>query len=154
MAIIKKAAVETSATGLKFNFASGKEVEVEASEFNEDILHKAMLHGLKQKLADSYAGCKTDYDVEAAFEAVLASLTAGQWNAGRSSSGGIWVEALARATGKGLEECREKWAGLDDDTMKSLKAHPEVKQAKAEIELERAKAKVTGKESEIDLDEI
>jgi len=144
MSSIKKAVVSTFDHSLSFKFASGKTVNIETSDLTDEICQKALIHGLKQKLADSYSGVKTDHEVEAAFEATLNSLLTGSWNAGRSSLGGIWVEALARAAGVSVEEAAQKWRELEEEAQKDLKKNAQIKQAKAEIELERAKVKAKG----------
>lgn len=148
----QKAKVLTTASGLVWNWADEDTDTVDLNQFNDGILQQATLHGLKQKLADSYSGAITVREAKEAFSATLKNLEAGMWNAGRSTTGGIWVEALARAAAVDLEEALEKWAGLDEDQQKDLKKNPQVKQAKAEIELERAKAKAKG--TELDLSSI
>lgn len=144
MAQLKKANVEVKENGLVWNWADETITEVSATDFPREILDHAILHGLKQKLADSYSGSVTVREAREAFQGVLDALLAGQWNAGRSSSGGIWVEALAKAAGVSVDEAREKWNSLDEDTQKDVKKNAGVKAAKAEIELERAKAKAKG----------
>lgn len=152
MATIKKAAITEHATGWTYVFNNEHSVYADIGELNTDIQRQLMLHGLKQKLSDSYSGVSTDHEIEAAVKGVWNNLTKGLWNAGRSSLGGIWVEAIARAAGVELEAALAKWNDMDEDTRKDVKKNPQVKQAKAEIELERAKAKAEG--TTIDLDAI
>ena len=141
---VKKATVETTETGLVWTFESGNSVEVEQDMFNAEVLQKAMIHGLKQKLSDTYAGVKTTHEVEGAFKAALDALKNGHWNAGRSSSGGIWVEALARAAGVTIDIAQAKWSAMDEATQKDVKRNAQVKLAKAQIDLERSQARAEG----------
>lgn len=151
MATIKKAIVTETATGLRWDFASGNAVDV---DFNDlvDVWAKAAAHGIKQKLSDTYAGAKTTHEVEAAFHATLDALLQGHWNAGRSSLGGIWVEAIARAADVAIDVAQAHWAALDEDTQKDVKKDAAVKLAKATIEMERAKAKAKG--TKLDLNSL
>lgn len=148
-----KKSVNVEAGVVTFTFADETTKVFEAAQVNDALMQQAMLHGFSQKLGDSYAGALNVTEAKQRFQDVLDSLYAGTWNAGRSSDGGVWVEALSRATGATLEEAREKWNSLDDDTRKTLRAHPKVKAEKLAIDLERAQAKAEG-DSDIDLDEL
>lgn len=151
MTRMKKASVVIE--GDLITFDTGAHVEgIDISNLTEDIIHHATMHGLKQKIADSYAGLSTETEVHQAIKGVMETLLSGAWNSGRSTSGGIWVEALSRAAGVTLEEAAAKWNAIDEETQKGIKANAAVKQAKAEIELERAKKKATGES--IDLDDL
>ena len=152
MATIKKAVVTTNENGLTFEITGGHTLEIVLGALSDDVIKKATLHGLKQKIADSYAGVTTSHEVEAAADSVIQALMTGNWNAGRSSLGGIWVEALARAAGVEIDVARSKWDEMDEETKKDVKKNPAVKTAKAEIDLERAKSKVGN--STIDLDDL
>ena len=136
-----KVNVNVSKNELTWEFADGETETIDVGLFPPEIVQHATLHGLKQKLSDSYAGAGTVTEARERFVAVLESLLNGQWNAGRSSSGGVWVEALARAAGVDVETALEKWNGMDEETQKDVKKDARVKAAKAEIELERAQAK-------------
>lgn len=152
MATIKKAVITSTENGWMYEFNNGGILQADVRELPHDMEHQLMLHGLKQKLSDSYSGLTTDHEIEAAVNGVWDNLVKNLWNAGRSSLGGIWVEAIARAAGVSVEQAAEKWNSMDEDTRKDVKKNPQVKQAKAEIELERAKAKAEG--TTIDLDAI
>jgi len=138
MQIAKKSVGEA---GITFNWADESVDYIKLEFFNEALLAHATLHGLSQKLGDSYSGAKSVAEAKAAFYEVLESLKAGDWNRKGGSTGGVWVEAIARATGQPLDEVLAKWSEMDEATRKSVKAHPDVIEAKAEIDLERAKAK-------------
>ena len=152
MPTMKKAKVEIRDAVLVWNWADETSTIVEIDALGDNIQEQAMKHGLKQKLSDSYAGATTVMEAKQALESVLNALLSGTWNAGRSSSGGIWVEAIARAAGRSVEEALEVWNAKSEEEQKELKKHPGIKQAKAEIDLERAKAKAEG--TSLDLGEI
>ncbi len=129
---------------LVFTFVNDEVVTIDPyEEFTEALNERAMFHGYLQKLGDSYSGNDSIAEALMKFNATLDTLRAGDWNRrGGNATGGIWVEAIARATGDPIEKVLLKWNAMDEDVKKSVKAHPDVVAAKAEIELERAKAKV------------
>lgn len=141
MQIAKKVIEGTSIT---FKWADDSETVVNLDGFSEAILQHATLHGLSQKLGDSYSGAAGNVAyAKEMFEETLNALREGDWNrkGGGISSGGIWVEALARAAGEDMEAALAAWNEMDDETKAATRKHPAVKLAKAEIEAERAKAK-------------
>ena len=148
----KKASVSIDGNVLTWEFANGSSHKVDAGRLPDAIQDMALVHGIKQKLSDVYAGAESAREAEEKFLALLDQLEDGNWNAGRSSTGGIWVEALAKASGQPMEKALEVWNQKSADERQDIQKHPQVKQAKAEIELERAKAKAKG--TELDLSEI
>ena len=136
MKIANKSVTETAVV---FDFADGTTVECDISQVNEAILYRLALHGLSQKVGDSYSGAESVAEAIGAARSVWSNLTEGQW-AVRAARGGKIVEALARVTGKDYDECLEVYAGMTDAEKKDLRKHPQIKQAMAEIELERAQA--------------
>ena len=151
---MKKANVKVSVESgiLTWNWADETATEIDIAELSAELYKQAAMHGLKQKLSDCYAGSDTVREAKLAWDSVKETLLSGLWNSGRSSSGGIWVEALAKAAAVTLEEALDKWNSMDEDMQKELKKHPGIKQAKAEIDLERATKKAEG--TSIDLSEI
>ena len=141
MARLKKAVVTVEGDELKFAIEGGEVYNLHLDNLSDDVKYKALIHGLKQKVCDSYAGVSLPRDVGEAISNVIVNLQNGTWNGGRSTTGGIWVEALARAADVALDEAAEKWNGMSDEVKKDVKANVDVKRAKAEIELERARAK-------------
>lgn len=134
-------------TTLTFEWADESDTSYDLSMYPPEIVEMLATHGLKQKLGDSYSGATNNgWDIDrckAEVADVSASLVGGDWNrkGGGGSSGGIWVEALARATGETVEAALEAWNEMDDEVRTETKKHPQVKLAKAEIDMERAKAK-------------
>ncbi len=139
MNIAKKVVTKT---GVTFNWADETATEIEMESFPETIINRAAIHGVSQKLGDAYSGLKTVGEAKAALNEVLTALIAGDWNRKGGATGGIWLLAIAKATGEELEVVQAKWDEMDEATRKTVQAHPDVKQAKAEIDLERAQAKV------------
>ena len=110
---IAKKVIEGST--LKFVWADESETEVVLEGFGEDILQRATLHGLSQKLGDSYSGAAGDVGkAKAMLIETLDALRAGDWNrkGGGFSSGGIWVEALAKAAGEDMDRALAAWNEL------------------------------------------
>ena len=128
-------------SGVVIAFSTGEKLEADLNNYPEEIRLRLAIHGLKQKLGDAYAGAEPE-DAYALASAVDARLREGTWTtrtAGSSSAKvSKLIQALARATGQPIEVCREKVADMDDDAIKSLKAHPAIKKALAEMRLEAA----------------
>ena len=125
-----------------FTWADGTVDTIDPNNYSDAVNKQANLHGYKQKLGDSYAKSGiTLSQAKAEFKAVNESLLAGDWNRkGGASSGGIIVEAIARATNKPVEEILATWVTLSDERKKEITSDPRVQLAKAEIELERKQA--------------
>lgn len=89
-------------TVLSFKFGNGHVLAVDLNELSEDIKSQLCVHGLTQKIRDSFAGCKGDFAVAIGLaEKVADQLLTGQWTASRASAGEAapkiteLVEALA-----------------------------------------------------------
>lgn len=162
---VQKAALkaEINGTTLTITFAHGKSITVEAMELSEDIRMTALMHGLKQKLADAAAISRnTDTGKSAsvedkyrAVEAVAMRIRAGEWNAKREGSGavtgGLLLEALVRhyAGRKTVETLREWLATKSDKEKAALRATAPIAAHIDAIRAERAKDK-----DGIDADEL
>lgn len=145
MAREKKVEKTVTATGVEFNFlGTDTELAIDISTLPEDIITKLAIHGLSQKLGDSYAGADAK-DCEACVQGVLKNLQDGQWKAAREGGGGttrisLLAAAVARVQGLEVADCVEKIAGLDDEQKKGLRANGKVKAAMAAIQAEKAAA--------------
>ena len=146
----KKASKSVTDTGISIAFESGETVTVELSQLNEDIIRKLALHGLSQKVGDSYAGAELAEAHELA-GSVVERLLAGEWQQAREGGGAarvsMLVEALAAATGKTNEEALEVVKGMSEDQKKELKKHPAIAKELATIAAERAVAKAAKAEA-------
>ncbi len=138
MNIAKKLVDESSIT---FIFADETSETIELDFFSEAIINRAALHGFSQKLGDSYSGITEVAEAKLAMHGVLAALKAGDWNRKGGSTGGKWVEALARATGETIERTLEAWDKMTDEVKAATKKHPDLIKVLREIELERAQAR-------------
>jgi len=139
----KKVSKAVSDTAVTFEFATGEVVEVSPKDFSGDIQKQLMLHGLSQKLGDSYSGEDAD-KCHAIFTGVLANLNDGNWSA-RAGGGGAprisqLADALARETGETVEKCVEVLAAMDDDKKKAVRSHPSIQVHLSQIKLEKAAA--------------
>jgi len=122
--------------GVNFAFIDGETVEVVFSELSEDIIHNLAIHGLSQKLGDSYASAESVAEARASLIGVWNNLKAGEWNA-KVSRGGKIVEALSRVADVKYEDAQAKFTAMSEEDKKELRKHPKIKLALAEIEMER-----------------
>jgi len=125
---------------VRFEFADGEYLQCDIEDLaSADIIGELALHGISQKVGDSYAGAASVQEARAAAVAVWGNLKAGLFNV-KVQRGGKIVEALHRITGKGFDECLAKWNGMGDDAQKALRKHPDVKRVIAEMDVERLEA--------------
>ena len=126
-------------------------LEVSANELPQEIQRQVMVHGLSQVIGDAYSGEKDPSSAVEIAKAKIERLKAGHWRKPtESTSAGPRVnqlaEALARATGKDVQECAQKVAQMKeaedgDEQIKALRAHPQVKAQLEAIKAEKAQAK-------------
>jgi len=77
-----KKTVDSVALTVAFSFADGGARIYDANELSAEMLNRLIVHGLSQKLGDSYAG-KNDH--EDCTEAMWGQLLEGNWGAERGS---------------------------------------------------------------------
>lgn len=128
--------------GVVFEFSNGNRVQVNLDSFSDTMQRRLAVHGIAQKLGDSYANAESFAQAFERFESVLANLRAGTWNPGRMATGGIWVEAIARATNASFDDALAKWDSLTKDGKANVKKLPQVRAAHAAIVAERAQAEL------------
>lgn len=132
-------------TVIKFN--DGRTVELRFEDLTERMMLELAAHGANAKVGDSYSGCGGNMDVAIAeAKETVKALLAGDWNR-RGGEGGILAEALARVTGKPMEEVIEALNKPEADKTK-LQKNKKVKAAMAAIRAERLAAQVTDDEDE------
>lgn len=139
--IAKKSVVGNSLT---IEFANGVTKTYDVTKIPTDVQDQLMMHGLSQKVGDSYASAETVEDAIEAAEDVFHNLVSGQWNAKGGGTGGILAEALAAAQGVSLEEAKAVVLALDDKAKTELRKHPAIKLAIAKIQLARAERLTKG----------
>ena len=144
-------------------FANGKQITVNAEALDTDIVNRAVMHGLKQKLVDAAAISRNpDTGATASIEDkynavydVYQRLLNGEWNKNREGgggvSGGLLFRALCRLYDRKTPE--EIKTFLDTKTkaeQSALRANPKIAAIIDEIRAER----VSGVDSDDLLDEL
>jgi hypothetical protein len=157
--VVATKAITEDGNGIQVNFTDGNSVVVFLSDLSEDIRDKLALHGLSQKLGDSYAG---EPEVSVAFSCasnVAKRLAEGNWNAVREGGGGGKVSDLALAlgaeTGKDIAACVEAIDAMDKTQRSGLRKHPRIAARLAQLAADRAAKKAEkaqeGAEEAVDL---
>ena len=119
---------------------TNEELVVDINDIPAETISRLAMHGLSQKLGDSYAGADAAESFARA-DGVAGDLRDGNWSTRVAASGPRTTqlaEALAAATGKTLEEAAAKLETLDDDAKKGLRAHPQIKVELANIKAKKA----------------
>lgn len=131
-----------------FGFKDGTTLEIGASQLNDDMKQRAMLHGLNQKIRDSFAGVKGDVakGIENA-KGVIEALLAGNWRQARGEGEakpriGELAEAISRLKAIDIETATKAVTEADDAKRKEWRAHPRIKAAIAAIRAEKAQAEL------------
>jgi len=137
---------------VEWNWADGNLQTISVTQFPENIRNAFAVYGMSQKLGDEYAGAEGPEEAREAMNSLLESLLAGTWSMRRTGGGTtrttMLAEALSRVTGQDVDTCQEKIAAMDDETVKSLRGHKQVKAALEAIKLERQQAKLEKAEAE------
>lgn len=140
----RKVTTTVEADSITFAFSTGEKDTVKPSDFKPSIQKHLMLHGLRQKLGDSYSGEDAD-KCHKIFSGVLKALQEERWTV-RVAGGGPRIsqlaDALARVMKKPVDLCIEKIAGMSDEEKLATKKHPDIIVALAAIKLEKAQAEV------------
>lgn len=136
---------------LVITFANKEKLTIDPSQLSDAIREQLVLHGLTQKVRDSFAGAKGDVNyAQAQAEGVAEALMAGEWNrrGGGAFGGNLLAEAVARIKGIEISEARERLADLTDDQRDALKKSPSVKRMILTIKADRANAAADGGDDE------
>jgi hypothetical protein len=131
---------------LTWKFANGKQVSIRVGDLSPAIIAKAVLHGLKQTISDSYSAAKGNADHAQAFaEGRIQSLLSGDWAARASAGQGLLdlIEAITTVSGRDRALVEEKVNSLDADGRKALEKNPAIKAELAKIKAARL-VKVAG----------
>lgn len=164
-------AIEDGPAGVLIQFPDEASASLKLSDLKPEVVQRLAIHGLSQKLGDSYAGAaKVEGETPLAFAKrrvaeVIQQLLNGEWRV--TTEGGPRVtelaKGLARATGKTVEEAvqalADKQAELDNEEKKKadnpwkqwsaeLRAQPAVDEAIKAIRLEEAQAAAAKKPAE------
>lgn len=148
-----KKAMDVENRSVTFSFEDGTDVVVKLDDMPEDIKEKLALHGISQKLGDSYAGAKaategTDIDpndwAKQQVEQGKAQLESGDWTV-RTGAGSPGITDLARALAEVGGVTEERAAEIvkesDKEEKKQLRAHPDIAAVLTRLKAERAQQK-------------
>jgi hypothetical protein len=127
-----------------FKFTDGEKLICKLSGLPDEIITRLALHGIAQKVGDSYSGVSSIQEARANAAEVWENLKRGIW--ATKAVGGKLAEAFARATGQPLDDCLEKLSGMTEEEKKDLRKHPQIKAAMAAINAERAAKLAEGME--------
>lgn len=154
MATIATKTLDFETLGVEFAFKDAEPILVKLEDFPEDVQKHFALHGISQKLGDSYSSAKGDVAVaQTAFAATLEQLRNGEWRAARGEGESRprsteLAAAIARIKGQPLEEVVANLASATDEQKKALRANERVKATIAVIRAEKAQAKLAAMEGE------
>lgn len=159
----KDIAVNIDGQKLILTFANKKQITVNAETLDADIVNRAVMHGLKQKLVDAAAISRNPdtgatasiVDKYNAVYEVYQRLLNGEWNKNREGGGGVSGGLLFRALcrlydRKTPEAIREFLDGKTKVEQSALRANPKIAAIIDEIRAER----VSGVDSDDLLDEL
>lgn len=147
--------VDLESQSLTIDFVDGADaIVVGLSELPQTILPALALHGLSQKMGDSYSGEQLPSEARAKAADVLERLLAGEWSVRRERGPGstsLTIEAIAALRSLSTDQVKAVWESLDDDQKKAIRADDTVKAKMAEIKAARLaeKAKDSGGEDDI-----
>ena len=131
-----------------FAFGNGETLSLSTDELNDDMKQRVGLHGINQKVRDSFAGVKGVFaEGIANAKAVIDQLKQGQWRAARGEGEakprlGELAAAIARLKGIDVAVATEAVEKADDAKRKEWRAHPRIKAAIAQIRAEKAQAEL------------
>lgn len=129
-------------------FSNGKAVEVGLADLSPEMVERLALHGLSQKLGDSYSGSGGDVMLaQGLCEATKDALLKGDWSQRGEGDGGMLADALAELTGQDLTTVRAKVAELSKEQKEGLKKRKDVKAVMARIKAERLAKQVGDEEA-------
>lgn len=137
-------------------FADGAKADVELDALPSNIVTLLALHGLSQKLGDSFAGVKGDVAAaKAKFEAVLLQLQSGEWKKAREAGeGGAKVtelaEAIAQFKGAAIEKANAVVAKASPEQIKLWRANAKIKAIIAQIRAKKAAERAAKAEKDVE----
>ena len=141
MAKIAKKVV--SADSVTFEFANGKQVVATLEGLTPEIVNRLALHGLSQKVGDSYSSNEGPDDAVLKAQSAYDNLKQGDWNAKGSGIGSLLVRAVAKITGKEVEEVAALLDKMEDEKKKALQKRADVKLAMAELKMADLQSKAS-----------
>ena len=129
---------------VQFKFANGTVLELDCSQLNDSMRTHLMLHGASQKVGDSFAGVKGNFDEGIAnAKAVIDQLVGGEWTGDREGGGprlAELAEAIARIKGVDVEKARKAVEAASKEDRDGWRSNAKVKATVAKIRAEKAAA--------------
>lgn len=105
--LVKESSITDDAIVVRLDFRNG---QTRNFEIPEALLDRFAAHGAEQKLGDAIAGETDLEDAIASVDALIAQLSAGEWNIKRAkgefSGVSVLLRALVEASGKPVESLR------------------------------------------------
>lgn len=137
---------------LSIEFGNGTVLECEVGDLSPEIQTQLMLHGAAQKIGDSFAGAKGNFNVgiESA-KGVIEQLKAGEWRGGGDEARPRLAElaaAIARLRGAELEKVTAAVEKATDEQRKAWRSNPQVKAMIAQQRAEKAAKQLEGAEKQ------
>ena len=143
---------------LTIQFTSGDQIVADINALSPEIIHQLALHGLSQKLGDSYSGEQDIEVAKAKANTVLERLVAGDWKAARAASAAGKItdlaKALAEVTGQEIAACVEKLSDLAKADRGKFRKHPKIAAKLAQYQAERALEKAAQAEASGDFPDL
>lgn len=132
---------------LEVVFTNEEQLNICLDDLSADIVRQLAMHGLSQKVGDSYSSVKGD--VQAAFEAAkktIEQLSSGEWRVAKAAGEGSGrvgelAEAIARLKNVDVKKAAAAVANASEDMVKAWRANASIKAAIAEIRAEKAAAR-------------
>jgi len=138
-----------------FVLGNGLRVEADLKQVSPDMITQLALHGLSQKVGDASAGFSKLQDFSGAFGAmqqVVDNLYSGQWST-RGQGGGLsdLVQAICELRGVEPDAAQSAIEAMDEEQLKRVTSHPQVKAKIADIKAARL---TKAAEGAADLDDL
>ena len=139
-AVVAHKRIDAEGKSVTWYWADGSVNVVSLARFSEAIQLAYALHGLSQKLGDSYASCDGLEDSKTAMLELLDQLEGGDWEkkreGGAKESGGLLARACAEVFGISIDEAKAVIEKLTPKEKKALEVDDKI--AAAILKLKRA----------------
>ena len=141
---------------ITFNFTTGQPLVVDLNKCNAQTITQLALHGLSQKIGDSYSGVKVCADGFSRASETWNTLLAGEWSVGKTGNDGNLIEALMKVMSKGKEECTAAVERMPKEKKKALAASPKIAATIMYIKLAKLREtmKEGGEDKEVNYDDL
>lgn len=146
---MKIASKKVDGNKVVFTWADGKAFEADVTKLSKEIVHRLALHGLSQKLGDSYASAESLAEAKENLSDVWDTLAEGKWTSTRSG-GNIIVEALSRIMKISVEQAQENYDELDQEQKATIAKDQRVKYTVSVIKSERLQAKLANMKTDVE----